>query len=191
LREDTTSEPTAHIGESMRRRDLWYKNAIIYCLDVETFQDGNGDGIGDFAGLINRLDKLAGIGITCIWLNPFYPTPNRDNGYDVTDYYGVDPRLGTLGDFVEFTHRAHEHGIRVIVDLVVNHTSIDHPWFQAARRDPNSRYRDFYVWSKERPADAESGIIFPGVQESTWTYDEIADAYYFHRFYEHQADLNI
>src|SRR5690606_20488094 len=101
LREDTTSEPTAHIGESMRRRDLWYKNAIIYCLDVETFQDGSGDGIGDFAGLINRLDKLAGIGITCIWLNPFYPTPNRDNGYDVTDYYGVDPRLGTLGDFVE------------------------------------------------------------------------------------------
>ena len=175
----------------MRRTDLWYKNAIVYCLDVETFQDGNGDGVGDFTGLISRLGELAGIGVTCIWLLPFYPTPNRDNGYDVSDYYGVDPRLGTLGDFVEFTHQAQFHGIRVIVDLVVNHTSIDHPWFQAARRDPKSPYHDYYVWAKEKPADAESGIIFPGVQKSTWTYDEVADLYYFHRFYEHQADLNI
>jgi maltose alpha-D-glucosyltransferase/alpha-amylase len=175
----------------MRHKDLWYKDAIIYCLDVETFQDGNGDGVGDFAGLIGRLGKLAGIGVTCIWLLPFYPTPNRDNGYDVTDYYGVDPRLGTLGDFVEFTQQAGQYGIRVIVDLVVNHTSIDHPWFQAARRDPHSPYRDYYVWAKEKPADAESGIIFPGVQKTTWTYDEMADQYYFHRFYAHQADLNI
>src|SRR5690606_25161877 len=111
--------------------------------------DGNGDGIGDFEGLMMRLDQLASLGITCIWLLPFYPTPNRDNGYDVSDYYNVDPRLGTLGDFVEFMRRAQEHGIRVMVDLVVNHTSIDHPWFQAARADPKSKYRDWYVWSKE------------------------------------------
>jgi maltose alpha-D-glucosyltransferase/alpha-amylase len=118
--------------------DLWYKNAVIYCLDVDTFQDSNGDGIGDFAGLADRLTYLAGIGVTCIWLLPFYPTPDRDNGYDITDFYNVAPLLGTLGDFVDFTHQAENLGIRVIVDLVVNHTSIEHPWFQEARRDPNS-----------------------------------------------------
>ena len=107
--------------------NLWYKNAVIYCLDVETYMDSDGDGIGDFEGLIQRLNYIAGLGITCIWLMPFYPTPNRDNGYDVMDFYNVDPRLGTLGDFVEFTHLASERGIRVIVDLVVNHTSIEHP----------------------------------------------------------------
>jgi len=171
--------------------DLWYKNAVIYCIDVETFQDGNGDGVGNFVGLIERLDYLETLGVTCIWLTPFYPTPNRDNGYDITDFYGVDPRLGTLGDFVNFTRAARHRGMRVIVDLVANHTSIDHPWFQAARSDPNSPYRDWYVWSKEKPADAEDGVVFPGVQESTWTWDEQAGAYYFHRFYEHQADLNI
>lgn len=171
--------------------NLWYKNAVIYCLDVETYMDGNDDGIGDFIGLAERLNYLAGLGVTCIWLMPFYPTPNRDNGYDVMDFYNVDPRLGTLGDFVEFTNLADERGIRVIVDLVVNHTSIQHPWFQAACQDKNSKYRDFYVWSEEKPQDAESDVIFPGVQQSTWTYQEQAGAYYFHRFYEHQADLNI
>ena len=171
--------------------DLWYKNAIIYCLDVEVFMDGNGDGIGDFEGLTQRLDYLVGLGVTCIWLQPFYPSPNLDDGYDVQDYYSVDPRLGSLGDFVEFTRYAKERGLRVIIDLVVNHTSIQHPWFQAARQDKNCKYRDFYVWSEEKPENAEEGIIFPGVQESTWTYDEQAEAYYFHRFYEHQADLNI
>lgn len=175
----------------MKRRDLWYKNAIIYCLDVDTYMDGNGDGIGDFEGLMMRLDQLASLGITCIWLLPFYPTPNRDNGYDVSDYYNVDPRLGTLGDFVEFMRRAQEHGIRVMVDLVVNHTSIDHPWFQAARADPKSKYRDWYVWSKERPEQMDEGAVFPGVQKTTWTYDRKAQAYYFHRFYWHQPDLNI
>lgn len=175
----------------MKRRDLWYKNAIIYCLDVETYMDGNGDGIGDFAGLLMRLDQLASLGITCIWLLPFYGTPNRDNGYDVADYYSVDTRLGTMGDFVEFMVRAQQYGIRVMVDLVVNHTSIDHPWFQAARSDPESPYRDFYVWRKEKPEDAHKGVVFPGVQETTWTYDEQAEMYYFHRFYWHQADLNI
>ncbi|HEY0738927.1 MAG TPA: alpha-amylase family protein [Herpetosiphonaceae bacterium] len=171
--------------------DRWYENAIIYCLDVDTFQDGDDDGVGDFAGLTRRLDYLAGIGITCLWLLPFYPTPNRDNGYDVVDYYNVDPRLGTLGDFVEFMREARERGIRVIVDLVVNHTSDQHPWFQAACRDPHSKYRDFYVWSEEKPADAHEGVVFPGKQESVWTYSKEARAYYFHRFYEHQPDLNI
>lgn len=171
--------------------DLWYKSAIIYCLDVETYMDANGDGIGDFEGLTDRLDYLAGLGITCIWLMPFYPTPNRDNGYDIKDFYNVDPRLGTLGDFVEFTRQSNERGMRVIIDLVVNHTSIEHPWFQEACKNKNSKYRDFYVWADEKPKDADKGVIFPGVQDSTWTYSEEAGAYYFHQFYEHQADLNV
>jgi len=110
--------------------DLWYKNAIVYCLDVEKYVDSNGDGIGDFVGLGRRLDYLAGLGVTCLWLQPFYPSPNRDNGYDVSDYYGVHPKHGTLGDFVEFMNHAHQLGMRVIVDLVVNHASNEHPWFQ-------------------------------------------------------------
>jgi maltose alpha-D-glucosyltransferase/alpha-amylase len=171
--------------------DLWYKNAVFYCVDVETFMDSDGDGIGDFKGLTDRLDYIEGLGATCIWLLPFYPTPNRDNGYDVTDFYSVDPRLGTLGDFVAFTHAANDRGLRVIIDLVANHTSIDHPWFQEARRDPDSRYRNWYVWSKEKPDDIREGVVFPGVQERTWSYDEAAQAWYMHRFYEHQADLNI
>jgi maltose alpha-D-glucosyltransferase/alpha-amylase len=171
--------------------DLWYKNAVIYCLDVETFMDSNGDGVGDFGGLTDRLDHIEALGATCVWLLPFYPSPNRDNGYDVTDFYAVDARLGTPGDFVAFTRAAHERGLRVIVDLVANHTSIDHPWFQEARRDPNSRYRNWYVWSKEKPENIHEGVVFPGVQETTWTYDEVAQAWYMHRFYKHQADLNI
>lgn len=169
---------------------MWYKNAIIYELDVETFQDSNGDGIGDFAGLADRLEYLAGLGINCLWLNPFYPTPNRDNGYDITDYYDVDPRLGTLGDFVEFTHQARDYGIRVVIDLVINHTSIEHPWFKDARKDVKSRHHDYYVWEEEKPEDPV-GVVFPGPQESTWTYDEVVGKYYFHRFYKHQPDLNI
>ena len=175
----------------MRIDDLWYKDAVVYCLDVETSYDADGDGVGDFRGLTKKLDYIAGIGATCVWLLPFYPTPNRDNGYDVMDYYGVDPRLGTLGDFVEFVHRARDHGLRVIIDLVVNHTSDQHPWFQAARSDPESPYRDFYVWADEKPEDAAEGVVFPGVQDSTWTYDRKAKAYYFHRFYDHQPDLDI
>src|SRR5688500_144737 len=134
--------------------DLWYKNAVIYSLDVETYQDSDGDGIGDFNGLTERLGHIASLGITCSCLLAIYPSPNRDNGYDITDYYGVDPRLGTLGDFVEFAHQVRERGMRLIVDLVVNHTSDQHPWFQSARADPNSRYRDFYLWSEEKPANA-------------------------------------
>ncbi len=169
--------------------DLWYKNAIVYCLDVETFMDGNGDGVGDFAGLTHRLDHIAALGATCVWLLPFYESPNRDNGYDVSNYYAVHPKLGTLGDFVEFTHLAHDRGLRIIADLPVNHTSIDHPWFQQARRDPKSRYRDWYYWTEDRPANHDEGMVFPGVQKTTWTRDEAAGAYYFHRFYPHEADL--
>jgi maltose alpha-D-glucosyltransferase / alpha-amylase len=170
--------------------DLWYKNAIIYCLDVEKYLDSNGDGIGDFAGLVRRLDYLAGLGVTCVWLQPFYPSPNRDNGYDVADFYGVHPKHGTFGEFVDFMNHAEQLGMRVIVDLVINHTSDRHPWFQAARKDPNSPYRDWYVWSKTRPENWNQGMVFPGVQKATWTRDPVAGEYYFHRFYEFQPDLN-
>jgi maltose alpha-D-glucosyltransferase/alpha-amylase len=171
--------------------DLWWKNAIIYCLDVETFQDGNGDGIGDFAGLIQRVDYLAGIGVDCIWLMPFYPTPDRDDGYDITDYYSVDPRLGSVGDLVEFLQVAEGRGIRVIADLVVNHTSKAHPWFQAARADRASPFRDWYVWRDEVPEGGPKDLVFPDVETSNWAWDEAAGQYYLHRFYEHQPDLNI
>ena len=170
--------------------DLWYKNAVIYSLSVATFMDANGDGIGDFAGLMRRLDYLHGLGITAIWLMPFQSSPGRDDGYDISDYYGVNPAYGTLGDFVEFTHAAKQRGIRVIIDLVVNHTSDQHHWFQEARRDPKSRYRDWYVWSDKKPSNANTGMVFPGVQKSTWTYDKEARAWYFHRFYDFQPDLN-
>ena len=170
--------------------DLWYKNAIVYCLAVETFMDANGDGVGDFKGLVRRLDYLQGLGVTAIWLMPFQPSPQRDDGYDITDYYSVDPRYGTLGDFVEFTHGCKQRGIRVLIDLVVNHTSDQHPWFQSARSDPMSPHRDWYVWSEKKPAQADDGVVFPGVQKSTWTRDTAANAYYFHRFYKFQPDLN-
>jgi maltose alpha-D-glucosyltransferase / alpha-amylase len=170
--------------------DLWYKNAIIYCLSVGTYMDANGDGIGDFQGLMRRLDYLHGLGITAIWLMPFQTSPNRDDGYDVADYYNVDPRYGTLGDFVEFAHGAKQRGIRVLIDLVVNHTSNEHPWFKEARKDPNSKYRHWYIWSKKKPPNANEGMVFPGVQKSTWSYDSIAKEYYFHRFYDFQPDLN-
>ncbi|WP_207483404.1 alpha-amylase family protein [Arenibaculum pallidiluteum] len=171
--------------------DLWYKNAVIYCLDVETYRDGNGDGVGDFKGLTECLPHIATLGANCVWLLPFHPTPNRDNGYDITDYYGVDPRFGSPGDFVEFMHAAKGQGLRVIIDLVVNHTSVEHPWFRSARSSPDSPFRNWYIWEAEKPENADEGVVFPGVQESTWTYDQEAGAWYFHRFYKHQADLNV
>ncbi|MDX5444058.1 MAG: alpha-amylase family protein [Hymenobacteraceae bacterium] len=171
--------------------DLWYKNAIIYSLDLETFMDVNGDGVGDFEGLARRLHYLKGLGVDVVWLAPFQPTPNKDNGYDVKDYYGVDPLHGSSGDFVEFMHKANKMGIKVIIDLVVNHTSNEHPWFLKSREDENSKYRDWYVWCKNKPSDWDEGMVFPGVQEATWTYDKKAKAYYFHRFYDFQPDLNM
>jgi maltose alpha-D-glucosyltransferase / alpha-amylase len=171
--------------------DLWYKNSIIYSLDVDTFMDGNGDGVGDFHGLVERLDYLDSLGVDVIWLAPFQPSPNRDNGYDVSDYYGVDPRYGSSGDFVEFVQHAKKRGMRVILDLVVNHTSNQHPWFKNARSSPDSPYRDWYVWSKRRPAGWNKGMVFPGVQKRTWSRDRVAGAWYHHRFYDFQPDLNM
>jgi maltose alpha-D-glucosyltransferase / alpha-amylase len=170
--------------------DLWYKNAIVYCLSVATYMDADGDGVGDFKGLMQRLDYLQGLGVTAIWLMPFQPSPGRDDGYDVSDYYNVDAKYGTLGDFVEFAHGCKQRGMRVLIDLVVNHTSNEHPWFREARRDPDSKYRNWYVWSKKKPKHANDGVVFPGVQKSTWTYDDAARSWYFHRFYDFQPDLN-
>jgi maltose alpha-D-glucosyltransferase/alpha-amylase len=177
----------------MATKDRWYENATIYAIDVEAFADSDGDGVGDFAGLTARLDYLESLGVDCIWLLPFYPSPNRDNGYDVADYYGVDDHYGTLGDFVEFVHAARDRGIRVVVDLVVNHTSDQHPWFRAARSDPESKYRDYYVWREDLPEepDPARGPVFPGEEDTVWSYDEAAEAFYYHRFYHYQPDLNI
>jgi maltose alpha-D-glucosyltransferase/alpha-amylase len=170
--------------------DLWYKNAIVYSLDVETYLDANGDGCGDFEGLSRRLDYLDALGVDAIWLAPFQPSPRRDDGYDVSDYFGVDPRFGSGGDFVELMREADSRGIRVLIDLVVNHTSDRHPWFRAAR-DRDSPLHDWYVWSKKRPANWRSGVVFPGVQKGTWTFDRVAREYFFHRFYDFQPDLDM
>lgn len=169
----------------------WYKNAVIYSLHVETFMDSDGNGIGDFRGLTRSLDYVAGLGVSCIWLLPFFPTPNRDHGYDITDYLSVDPRFGNLGHFVEFLDAAEERGIRVIIDLVLNHTSIDHPWFQEARKNKESKYRKYYIWLDEKPENPNEDIIFGHHQDGNWEYDKEAGQYFYHTFYKHQADLNI
>jgi maltose alpha-D-glucosyltransferase / alpha-amylase len=169
----------------------WYRRGVIYSLDVRLFQDSDGDGIGDFCGLTSRLDHLSRLGVSVLWLNPIHPTPYRDGGYDVADYYGVDPALGSLGDFAEFMAECDERGIRVMLDLVLNHTSDEHPWFRSARADLRSPYRQWYVWSEQEPSDRRQGMVFPGVQEATWTYDGTAGAWYHHRFYDFQPDLNI
>ena len=170
--------------------DLWWKTAVVYCLDVETFMDSNDDGIGDFEGLAHRIDYLAELGVTCLWLMPFYPTPGRDDGYDIMDFYGVDDRLGHLGDVVEVIRTARDRGIRVIADLVVNHTSDQHPWFRAARSSRDSPYRDFYIWRDEQPAK-QPDPVFPDDEDSVWFYDEKTEQYYLHNFYHHQPDLNL
>jgi maltose alpha-D-glucosyltransferase/alpha-amylase len=176
---------------ALQESDLWWKNAVVYCLDPETYLDMDGDGIGDLGGLIERVDYLAGMGITCLWLMPFYPSPNRDDGYDITDFYDVDGRLGTLGDFVVLVRAAKNFGLRVIVDLVVNHTSDRHPWFRAARASRDSPYRDFYVWRDEPAAEPDTGVVFPDAEDSLWAWDERAGQWYLHHFYAHQPDLNI
>jgi maltose alpha-D-glucosyltransferase/alpha-amylase len=170
--------------------ERWYRQAVIYCLDVDTFQDSGGDGVGDLRGLISRLDYLAGLGVTCLWLNPVHPSPQRDDGYDVTDHYGVHPRFGSLGDMAELIHEAGNRGLRIIIDLVVNHTSDEHPWFRAARENRDSTYRDWYVWSDEEPPDRHQGMVFPGVQSETWTQDKESGSWYFHRFYDFEPDLD-
>ncbi len=171
--------------------DLWWKTAVVYCLDVETFLDSNGDGVGDLQGLAQRIDYLSQLGVTCLWLMPFYPTPDRDDGYDVSDFYGVDSRLGTHGDLVEVIRTARDRGMRVIVDLVVNHTSDRHPWFLAAKRSVDSPYRDYYIWRDDAPPRGQKNAVFPGQADGIWEKDEKSGQWYQHSFYEHQPDLNV
>jgi maltose alpha-D-glucosyltransferase / alpha-amylase len=183
------SVPDAEHGLS--RDPTWYKDAVIYQVHVRAFGDSNGDGIGDFIGLTERLDHLVELGVTAVWLLPFYPSPLRDDGYDIADYGGVNPAYGTLRDFRRFLREAHERGLRVITELVLNHTSDAHPWFQRSRRaEPGSRWRDWYVWSDTPDRYAEARIIFEDFESSNWTWDPVAGAYYFHRFFSHQPDLN-
>lgn len=168
----------------------WFKNTIIYSLNVDAFQDGNNDGCGDFKGLRDRLEYIASIGIKTLWLLPIFETPNKDNGYDVTDYFAIDPRLGNMGDFMDFMNMVNEQQIRVILDLPLNHTSDQHPWFREACQDPESKFRDFYIWSKEKPEKEQDVIMFEGQQSSNWKFDEEAGAYFYHTFYDFQPDLN-
>jgi trehalose synthase len=164
--------------------DLWWKNAVIYCLDVETFRDSDGDGCGDIAGLVERIDHVADLGASCVWLMPLYPSPNQDDGYDISDYLGVDPRLGDLGELVEAIRHAHDRGLRVLADLVMNHTSIQHPWFAAARESRSSPFRGYYVWTDDPSREA-------GTTPENWTWDDKAGQYYLHRFAPFQPDLDI
>ena len=178
-------------GSTLGDDPEWYKDAIIYELHVRAFADSNGDGIGDFAGLIEKLDYLADLGVTALWLLPFYPSPLRDGGYDISDYWGVHPNYGTLDDFKRFLDAAHMRGMRVITELVINHTSSDHAWFQRARSSPvGAPEREFYVWSDRADKYSEARVIFQDFEVSNWTWDPIGKAYYWHRFYSHQPDLN-
>jgi maltose alpha-D-glucosyltransferase/alpha-amylase len=170
---------------------LWYKDAIIYELHVRAFADSNGDGIGDFPGLLARLDYLQDLGVTCIWLLPFFPSPLRDDGYDIANYVDVNPSYGTLNDFKLFLDAAHQRNMQVLIELVINHTSDQHPWFKAARLAlPGSPVRDMYVWSNTNQLYKNANIIFSDTEKSNWTWDDTAKAYYWHRFFSHQPDLN-
>src|SRR5690349_23821564 len=170
---------------------LWYKDAVIYQLNVKAFFDSNDDGVGDFNGVTARLDYVKELGVNTIWLMPFYPSPLRDDGYDIAEYKSIHPSYGTLGDFQRMLDAAHERGLRVITELVINHTSDQHPWFQRARRAaPGSPERDFYVWSDTAEKYKEARIIFRDFEPSNWSWDPVAKAYYWHRFFSHQPDLN-
>jgi maltose alpha-D-glucosyltransferase / alpha-amylase len=178
-------------GGSTTTDPLWYKDAIIYQLHVKAFFDSDNDGVGDFKGLTQRLDYIKDLGVTAIWLMPFYPSPTRDDGYDISEYKGVHPEYGTLRDARAFVRKAHELGLKVITELVINHTSDEHPWFQRARRAPRgSSQRDFYVWSDTTDRYADTPIIFSDTESSNWEWDEVAGQYYWHRFFHHQPDLN-
>ncbi len=171
--------------------DVWWKSAVFYCADVQTFQDSDGDGVGDLRGMTERIEYLADLGITCLWLMPFYPTAGRDDGYDITDFFGVDPRLGTLGDFVELVRTARSRGIRVVVDFVMNHTSDKHPWFRSARRSVDDPYRQHYVWSATKPPSGKKEVVFPDKEDSIWELDEKTGEWFLHHFYKTQPDLNV
>ncbi len=167
----------------------WHKDAVIYEVPIKSFYDSNGDGIGDLNGLTEKLDYIQQLGIDCIWLLPMYPSPLRDDGYDISDFYNIHPDYGTVADFEAFVRAAHDRGIKVIADLVLNHTSDQHPWFQSARQ-PGSPKRDWYVWSDDDRKYKEARIIFTDAEKSNWTWDPVARAYYWHRFFSHQPDLN-
>jgi maltose alpha-D-glucosyltransferase / alpha-amylase len=183
--------PMTSISERLLPDDsLWFRTAVFYELLVRAFQDSNGDGIGDFPGLISRLDYLQWLGVTCVWLLPFNTSPLRDGGYDISDYYNVLPEYGVVDDVRRFLDEAHRRGIRVIMDLVMNHTSDQHPWFQSARSSPTSPYRDWYVWSETSNRYSDARVIFLDTETSNWTWDDTAGAYFWHRFFSHQPDLN-
>lgn len=169
---------------------LWYKKAVFYELHIKCFYDGNGDGFGDFRGLLQKMDYLKELGVDCIWLLPFFQSPLKDDGYDIADYYTILPEYGTIKEFQEVVHAAHEMGMKIMIDLVMNHTSDQHPWFQEARRDPNSPKRNYYIWSDSETKYAGVRIIFIDTEKSNWTWDPVAKAYYYHRFFSHQPDLN-
>ncbi|KUH79913.1 MULTISPECIES: alpha-amylase family protein [unclassified Mycobacterium] len=171
--------------------DLWWKNAVFYCADIETFYDWNGDGCGDIRGMTERIEYLFDLGVNCLWLMPFYPTGRIDDGYDITDFFGVDPRFGTHGDFVELVRTAKATGIRVIVDFVMNHTSDRHPWFKSACRSTDDTYRDYYVWSATEPKSSPKDVVFPDQEDSLWELDPKSGEWYLHHFLKHQPDLNI
>jgi maltose alpha-D-glucosyltransferase/alpha-amylase len=174
----------------LQKDNLWYKDAVIYQLHVRTFSDSNADGIGDFAGLTQRIDYLQELGVTAIWLLPFYPSPLRDDGYDIADYCSVNPTYGSLDDFKAFLNAAHSRGIRVIIELVVNHTSDQHPWFKEARSSRDNPKRDWYVWSDTDTRYSGVPIVFVDTETSNWAWDPVSKSYYWHRFFSHQPDLN-
>ena len=180
-----------HHREGLDPDPFWYKSGVIYEVHVRAFYDGDGDGMGDFRGLTEKLDYIKDLGVTAVWLLPFYPSPLRDDGYDIADYCAVHPMYGTLGDFKVFLREAHRRGLRVVTELVLNHTSDQHPWFQRARRaKPGSRWRNYYVWSDDPHKYRDTYVIFKDVETSNWTWDPAAKAYFWHRFFSHQPDLN-
>lgn len=172
------------------QREQWFHRAVIYQVDSSLFYDANGDGYGDLAGIRQKLHYIRSLGATVLWLTPFYLTPLQDDGYDISDHLQPDPRFGTIADVIELIARARELGLRVIVELVIQHTSAQHPWFQAARRDPRSPWRPYYLWA-DRPPEKDDPPMFPGVEESVWRWDEQAGQYYRHMFYRHEPDLNL
>ena len=184
----TPSAPVAAVGND---DPLWYKDAVIYQTHVKAYRDGDGDGYGDFRGLMDKLDYIQSLGVTCVWLLPFYPSPLKDDGYDIAAYEEINPTYGTIKDFRAFLDEAHRRGLRVITELVINHTSDQHPWFQRARNAPKGSWeRDFYVWSDDPNKFAGTRIIFTDTEKSNWAWDPVAEQFYWHRFFSHQPDLN-
>ncbi|MGW3294523.1 maltose alpha-D-glucosyltransferase [Streptomyces xiamenensis] len=189
----SVNEPVLDTFEDTPARDRdpqWFKRAVFYEVLVRSFQDSNGDGVGDLKGLTSKLDYLQWLGVDCLWLPPFFESPLRDGGYDVSDYGAVLPEFGDLADFVEFVDAAHSRGMRVIIDMVMNHTSDQHRWFQESRRDPQGPYGDYYMWADDDKGYPDARIIFVDTEASNWTFDPVRKQYYFHRFFSHQPDLN-